>query len=146
MSIFIFILSIGPRKEVAPPRVLVYVRNWLTDKVKIELETARLSINLMAFCFIFIFLVILPFLFWVVGAHTTGKLQFQREVCKTRNAKILPSLINLGDGTKLTGVFLERSENLSVLMDRDAIYVITIGEKSILQDATSVRNVKCPTS
>lgn len=94
----------------------------------------------------FISLVVTPMIVWVVVAYKDGKTRATEQICRTRTAKSLPTVVNLADDNKLAGRFLERFEKLSVLLDRTSIYVITIGERPQLLDTTDVLHLKCPKS
>jgi hypothetical protein len=122
---------------------LVRIKNWCVTNVEVETAGAKLSGALMILCLAFILLVI-PLLFWVVGASDAGKRQFRKEVCDTRSAKVLPSQLVLNHGTTISGRFIERSEKISAVMDRDAVHVVLLGENPVVQDSTSVLTISCP--
>lgn len=80
----------------------------------------------------------LPLIFWVNCASNAGRELFLKKTCEMRGGKPGRSELQLSDGTKLQGTFLERTDKLSIVINKDFIYVVSMGEKSRILDKTSV--------
>lgn len=91
------------------------------------------------FCF-----VMFPFLVWVGFAQVLGAEQMKSRICQVRAMKALPSTAVLGNGKLISGVFLARSETMSVMLTPSFIYAISVGEHPRVSDVTDVRTVQCP--
>lgn len=80
---------------------------------------------------------------WVVAAEAEGRHLMERHVCRARTDVNLPSTVILGDGRKLVGKYLSRSEKTGILLDRTSIYEIQFSEKPVLHDVTDVSKLAC---
>lgn len=85
-----------------------------------------------------------PLTAWVNSAIAEGKSDAREIVCHTRRTAVLPSTLILSDKSTLTGRFLERSDKLSVVIDRSNIYVVSAGDNPKILDKTNVGNFVCP--
>lgn len=139
-----FLSKLSLNKVSTPPRFLLKLRDWIQKQGKLDPTIKRLCATMMIAGFGFVFFVVIPIIMWVFAAYADGKTLATDQICRIRKAKSLPTVVNLADGNKLNGRFLERSEKLSVLLDRTSIYVITVGDRPQLLDTTDVRELKCP--
>lgn len=143
VGIYVFFLSAGPKKNYSAPRWLKKLTHWLKENIHLEESTARFSGNLILSGLIFGVLIVLPLIFWVNAASNAGQALFLKQTCEMRNGKPGRSEVQLFDGTKLQGNFLERTDKLSVILNKDFIYVVSTGEKSRILDKTSVSTIRC---
>jgi hypothetical protein len=86
---------------------------------------------------------VLPGFLWCYGAYWQGKAQINKAICEARVAKVFHSTIMLTEGGKMSGIIIDRSDKVTILLDRSAVHVIATGEKSVLLDTTSVEHITC---
>lgn len=142
-GVYAFFLAAGPKKTYPAPVWLVKIVNWLKEYIYLEESTARFSGNLILSGFLFAVLVVLPLIIWVSVASNAGQELFLKQTCEMRNGKTGFSVIELFDGAKLQGTFLERTDKLSVILNKDFIYVVSVSEKPRILDKTSISAISC---
>lgn len=76
-------------------------------------------------------------------SYQQGQESIKQKICTARKAKVFPSTAFLNDGIKMQGIFIGRSEKLSVLLNDKGIFVITVGEKPQLVDSTNTAGINC---
>ncbi|WP_194712113.1 hypothetical protein [Noviherbaspirillum soli] len=143
VGVYVFFLSAGPKKNYPAPAWLVKIVVWLKEHIHLEESTARFSGNLILSGLIFGVLIVLPLIFWVNSASNAGRDLFIKQTCEMRNGRAGRTEVQLFDGTKLQGTFLERTDKLSVILNKEFIYVVSLGEKSRILDKTTVGTIPC---
>jgi hypothetical protein len=148
----IFLFCLGPyialmaiqskNLRVKPAQWAVPILDWWRRRFTFDEATGKLAavVTMLA---VALFGVIILMSLWIVGALQQGANLFKTQVCQLRAAEALPTTIQLGDGSKISGRVLDRSDKVIVIMDREAIHVLAVGEKSQLLDSTRVADVKC---
>jgi hypothetical protein len=119
------------------------ILEWLRKRFTVDAKTGKFA-AVITWLAVALFGLTLFLAFWIVGAVGQGKKLFNKQTCELRASKVLRTTIKLADGSKVSGRILDRSEHATVIMDGDAIYVLTAGEKPQLSDSTSVTDIKCP--
>lgn len=76
-------------------------------------------------------------------SYQQGQESIKQKICTARKTKVFPSTAFLNDGSKMQGIFIGRSEKLSVLLNDKGIFVITVGEKPQLVDSTNTAGINC---
>lgn len=142
-GVYVFFLAAGPKKTYPTPAWLAKLIKWLREHVHLEESTARFSGNLILLGICFGLFIVLPLIFWVSAASNAGQALFLKQICEMRSGMLGRSLVELSDGTKLQGTFLERNDKLIVIVDKEFIYVVNVGEKTRILDRTSVSAIAC---
>ncbi|MFZ6731196.1 hypothetical protein ACO0LG_04650 [Undibacterium sp. Ji42W] len=143
-AVYMILLSIRLNRDSRPPPNWLFTSvTWIVKNFRLDASTAKPAAMAVAGIFSFTFFIFIPVVMWFYAAHIVGEKQFRDEICMARTKKIFPTSLKLFDGTTITGEFLERSEKVSVLLNNQAIYVATVGEKPQLLDTTSTLETKC---
>ncbi len=143
-AVYVILISFRlNRGNSSPPKWLISVVTWVVKNIRLDASTAKPAAVAAAAIFSFAFFGLFPISIWFYAAHLTGEYQLRNEICKARTKKNFPTSLKLFDGTTIIGEFLERSEKVSVLLNSQAIYVVTVGEKPQLLDTTSVLDTQC---
>jgi hypothetical protein len=128
--------SIRPNK----PKPLVKKAKASRWKLDENMSFFGLSLAGIAYALLF---GILGFAIWFWSAAQTGEQAYSKVVCSLRSAKDMPNVMLMADGTTLRGRIIGRADNVTLLVNREGLHVISIKQKPALIEIVPLPEVSC---
>ncbi len=120
------------------------IRNWWSANFELDRTSAVPGVLLLGTAFCYYAILISPAVLWILGSHYQGQSLFETQACQVRSGAA-PTSITLADGSTLKGHVIERNEKLIALLTKDAVVMVTDGEKGArVIESTSLADIKCP--
>jgi len=146
LGMIIGIMSIRSKSTSKPPRLLLVIANFFKARFTMDSTSAGLSQILTAVGVCFVYFMILPLAAWIYFANAEGQNTFKKFVCEARVASSFPTEISLGDGAQIRGKIIDQSDKLNILLDKNSIYLVLLGDKPRILSTTSTAGTICPAS
>jgi len=142
LCLLMFIFSIRKVKKANRANQTNFLSKFVQKHYYIELNDARRSGSI-AIATVAYMLLALFAAFWVVGADEQGRKLFRKQTCQIQAGAPLPTTLVLDKGGNVTGRTILRSENTTVLMNVQGLYVVDLRKANRISERVNFPDIDC---
>jgi hypothetical protein len=148
LGVMICILGVSLKKKQNQelPKWISTLRRWFDSKFAYDKSTGILGLTIAFGMYIFFFCLLIPLAFWSIGAHEEGAQLFRGQVCSVRAGKYLVTAVKLIDGSNISGLLIDHSENSAFLLDGKSLFFLKLNDKAHLIYSVDLTSIRCPKS